>query len=71
MGTMTLGRAIARGLRAAYLALHRQPNECFVKDGVTADPFVLLSALADSDAVIQQELVQRINLYLFVQRIFR
>jgi DNA-binding MarR family transcriptional regulator len=58
---MTSGREIARALRAAYLALHRQTNDCFAKDGVTADQFVLLSALADADAVIQQELVRRVG----------
>jgi DNA-binding MarR family transcriptional regulator len=58
---MTSGREIARALRAAYLALHRQTNDCFAKDGVTADQFVLLSALADSDAVTQQELVRRVG----------
>ena len=58
---MTSGREIARALRAAYLALHRQTNECFAKDGVTADQFVLLSALAEADAVTQQELVRRIS----------
>ena len=56
---MTSGRELARALRAAYLALHRQTNDCFAKDGVTADQFVLLSALADADAVTQQELVRR------------
>lgn len=58
---MTSGREVARALRAAYLALHRQTNDCFAKDGVTADQFVLLSALADSDAVTQQELVRRVG----------
>ena len=58
---MTSGREVARALRAAYLALHRQTNDCFAADGVTADQFVVLSALADADAVIQQELVRRIN----------
>jgi DNA-binding MarR family transcriptional regulator len=58
---MTSGREIARALRAAYLALHRQTNACFAKDGVTADQFVLLSALADADAVTQQELVRRVG----------
>ncbi len=58
---MTSGREIARALRAAYLALHRQTNDCFARDGVTADQFVLLSALADADAVTQQELVRRIG----------
>src|SRR5436309_5706921 len=58
---MTSGREIARALRAAYLALHRQTNACFAQDGVTADQFVLLSALADADAVTQQELVRRVS----------
>src|SRR5215470_17837382 len=58
---MTTGREIARALRAAYLALHRQTNGCFADEGVTADQFVLLSALADEDAVTQQELVRRVG----------
>ncbi len=58
---MTSGREVARALRAAYLALHRQTNACFAKDGVTADQFVLLSALADANAVTQQELVRRVG----------
>jgi DNA-binding MarR family transcriptional regulator len=58
---MTSGREVARALRAAYLALHRQTNDCLAKDGVTADQFVLLSALADADAVTQQELVRRVG----------
>jgi DNA-binding MarR family transcriptional regulator len=58
---MTSGRDIARALRAAYLALHRQTNDCFAKDGVTADQFVLLSALSDEDAVTQQDLVRRVG----------
>lgn len=58
---MTSGREVARALRAAYLALHRQTNDCFAKDGMTADQFVLLSALADADAVTQQELVRRVS----------
>jgi DNA-binding MarR family transcriptional regulator len=58
---MTSGREIARALRAAYLALHRQTNACFADDRVTADQFVMLSALADADGVIQQELVRRVS----------
>jgi DNA-binding MarR family transcriptional regulator len=58
---MTSGREIARALRAAYLALHRQTNACFADDGVTADQFVMLSALADADGVTQQELVRRVS----------
>jgi DNA-binding MarR family transcriptional regulator len=58
---MTTGREIARALRAAYLALHRQTNDCFATDEVTADQFVLLSALADKDRVTQQDLVRRVS----------
>jgi DNA-binding MarR family transcriptional regulator len=56
---MKTGHQVARALRAAYLALHRQTNDCFAKDGVTADQFVLLASLAEADAVTQQELVRR------------
>ncbi len=58
---MTSAREVARALRGAFLALHRQTNACFAKDGVTADQFVLLAALADEDAVTQQELVRRVG----------
>lgn len=58
---MTAGHEVARALRATYLALHRQTNDCFANDGVTADQFVLLSALADGDAVTQQDLVRRVG----------
>lgn len=58
---MTSGHVVARALRAAYLALHRQTQDCFAGDGVTADQFVLLSALAEGDAVNQQELVRRVG----------
>jgi DNA-binding MarR family transcriptional regulator len=58
---MTSGREVARALRAAYLALHRQTNACFAKDGVTADQFVLLAVLTEADAVTQQELVRRVG----------
>jgi DNA-binding MarR family transcriptional regulator len=58
---MITGREIARGLRTAYLALHRETNACFAKDEVTADQFVLLVHLAEADAVTQQELVRRVG----------
>jgi DNA-binding MarR family transcriptional regulator len=58
---MTSGHEVARALRAAYLALHRRTNACFAKDGVTADQFVLLAALAEADAVTQQNLVRRVG----------
>lgn len=58
---MASGRAVARALRAAYLAMHRQTNACFAQDGVTADQFALLSALAEADEVTQQDLVRRLS----------
>jgi DNA-binding MarR family transcriptional regulator len=58
---MTSGHEVARALRAAYLALHRQTNDCFADDGVTADQFVLLAALAEADGVTQQALVRRVG----------
>ena len=58
---MTSGHEIPRALRAAYLALHRQTDDCLAKDGVTADQFVLLAALAEADAATQQELVRRVG----------
>jgi len=59
--TGATGRDIARALRAAYLALHRETNACVAPDGVTADQFVLLSALSDGDGVTQQDLVRRMS----------
>ncbi|HVJ83146.1 MAG TPA: MarR family transcriptional regulator [Planctomycetia bacterium] len=58
---MTTGRELARAIRTAYLALHRRTDGCFAADEVTADQFVLLSALADGEAATQQELVRRIG----------
>lgn len=58
---MASGREVARALRTAYLALHRETNACFATAGVTADQFVLLSALADTDSVTQQDLVRRLS----------
>src|SRR5208282_3279038 len=58
---MTSGREVARALRAAYLALHRQTNACFSRDGVTADQFVLLATLAETNAATQQDVVRRIS----------
>jgi len=58
---MTTGHEVGLALRAAYLALHRQTNNCFADDGVTADQFVLLASLAEADAVTQQELVRRVG----------
>jgi DNA-binding MarR family transcriptional regulator len=58
---MTTVHKVALALRAAYLGLHRQTDACFAEDGVTADQFVLLAALAEADAVTQQQLVRRVG----------
>jgi DNA-binding MarR family transcriptional regulator len=55
---MSAGHDIAMALRAAYLALHRRSDAQFARYGVTADQFVLLSALAGGDAVTQRELAR-------------
>ncbi len=39
--------------------MHRRTNEALAPHGVTADQFVLLSRLADEDAITQQELARR------------
>jgi DNA-binding MarR family transcriptional regulator len=54
-----VGRDLALGLRAAYLTMHRRSNAAFAEFGLTADQFVLLTALAEGDAVTQKELTRR------------
>ncbi len=54
------GHQIATALRAAYLAMHRHADAHFAPNGVTADQFVLLSALAAEKALTQQDLVRRL-----------
>lgn len=51
--------ALAMKLRGAYLAMHRTFQAHFVRFGVTADQFVVLSLLAAEDGMIQRELVRR------------
>jgi DNA-binding MarR family transcriptional regulator len=56
---MACGHDIAMALRTAYWAMHRQTGAAVARHGVTADQFVLLSLLAGSKGVTQQELVRR------------
>jgi DNA-binding MarR family transcriptional regulator len=56
---MATGHEIAMALRTAYLALHRRSDAHFARNGVTADQFVLLAALAGSAALTQRELARR------------
>jgi DNA-binding MarR family transcriptional regulator len=56
---MNNGRELPRLLRAAYFGMHRVSDALFSKYGVTADQFVLLTCLAEQDAITQQELARR------------
>jgi DNA-binding MarR family transcriptional regulator len=53
------GHELAMALRVAYLTLHRRTGAALLADGVTADQFVVLCALAESEALTQRELVER------------
>jgi DNA-binding MarR family transcriptional regulator len=50
---------LGMALRLAYLTLHRRTNALMAEEGVTADQFVVLSALAEGDALSQNELAER------------
>lgn len=55
------GHNLALALRAAYLTMHRRANAVFARFELTADQFVLLTALADGDGVTQKNLAERIH----------
>jgi DNA-binding MarR family transcriptional regulator len=57
---LTATNRLPMGLRRAYWAMHRHTDACFRRDGVTADQFVLLYALAERDGISQQELVHAV-----------
>ncbi len=56
---MVGGHDIAMALRAAYWAMHREADTLLQAYGVTANQFVLISLLAEGEALTQQELVRR------------
>ena len=56
MFTGTLGMR----LRGAYLGFHRRANQHLLQFGVTADQFVVLTALAEAEGLTQRELVERV-----------
>lgn len=60
MRAISQGRELAMALRIAYLLMHRQTDAVFTDTGVTADQFVLLSALAKRGAMSQQDLAESI-----------
>jgi DNA-binding MarR family transcriptional regulator len=53
------GHDLAMALRAAYLTMHRRSNAELARFGLTADQFVLLTALAGGDELTQKELARR------------
>ena len=50
---------LAVGLRAAFLTMHHRANAEFAPFGLTADQFVLVTALAGGDGETQKDLVRR------------
>jgi DNA-binding MarR family transcriptional regulator len=58
-GLMMSGRDIARGLRQAYMLMHRQTQSLLSGYGFTAVQYVLLALLKIEDGITQQELTRR------------
>ena len=56
---MPSGHDLAMRLRVAYLAVHRRTNAVLAPLGLTADQFVVLTALAESEGVTQQRAGQQ------------
>ncbi|MBP3958191.1 MarR family transcriptional regulator [Gemmata sp. G18] len=56
---MTTGHDLAMALRSAYLAMHRGTDAVLAQHDITADQFVLMSALARGEATTQRELARR------------
>ncbi len=46
---------------AAYLTFHRRTNAVFAEFELTADQFVLLTALTEVDCATQKDLMRRTN----------
>ncbi len=57
---MADGHVLAMTLRRAYLTLHRRADHALQPLDLTADQFALLAELAQSDGLIQRELVDRL-----------
>jgi DNA-binding MarR family transcriptional regulator len=57
----TAGDDFSMHLRRAYLSMHRRANGNFARYGLTADQYVVLTALARAGSATQQELVRRVH----------
>lgn len=55
------GHDFCTRLRATYLTVHRRANVIFARFKLTADQFVLLTILAESNGIAQKELARRAN----------
>lgn len=56
---MSTGHDLALALRSAHLVMHRRADASLARFRVTVDQFVLPAALAESDALTQQDLTRR------------
>jgi DNA-binding MarR family transcriptional regulator len=56
---MTNGRDIARGLRTAYVLMHRHTQSLLSEYDFTPFKYVLLALLSIEDGITQQELTRR------------
>lgn len=56
---MATGRDIARGLRTAYMLMHRQTQSLLSDYDFTPVQYVLLALLSNEDSITQQELTRR------------
>jgi hypothetical protein len=57
------GLTLGMRLRGAYLTFHRRANQFYSRLGVTADQFVVLTALAEAGDLTQTELVRGDQLF--------
>ncbi|MBB6051172.1 MarR family winged helix-turn-helix transcriptional regulator [Armatimonas rosea] len=59
--SISQGHELALALRSAYLEMHRCVDTQFRQTGVTADQFVVLSALAEAGCLTQRRLADQIT----------
>ena len=59
--SISQGHELALALRSTYLTMHRQVEIQFQQSGVTADQFVVLSALAEAGCLTQRRLADQIT----------
>lgn len=55
------GHKVCLALRSTYLSMHRKADSVLLPQGITANQFVVLAALAEEDGISQKTLVERIS----------